>query len=80
MSILFMAVMGAVNILCFMIGAKVGQSVSRGEKVLPSPVEVIREHKVKAKQEQEMDRVSTILQNIENYDGTSIGQRDVPKR
>lgn len=80
MSILFMAVMSAVNILCFMIGAKVGQSVSRGEKVLPSPVEAIREHKAKAKQEQEMDRISVLLQNIENYDGTSIGQRDVPKR
>jgi RNase H-fold protein (predicted Holliday junction resolvase) len=80
MELLLLCAVGAMNIVCFLVGARVGQAVSRGEKVLPAPTEVIREHKAKAKQEQEMDRVSTILHNIENYDGTSIGQRDVPKR
>lgn len=80
MEVLLLAVMGAVNIACFIIGAKVGQKVSRGETVLPAPSEAIREHKEKAMQEQEMDRMSTLLHNIDNYNGTSIGQRDVPKR
>ena len=82
MEALIIAVMGAVNILCFMVGAKVGQKVSRGEEVeLPkvNPVEAVREHKKRVRAEREMDRVSSIMQNIENYQGSSIGQRDVPE-
>ena len=83
MEALFIAVMGAVNILCFMVGAKVGQAVSKGEEVkLPNmnPVEAVREHKKKVAADREMDRVSTIMHNIENYQGSSIGQREVPER
>lgn len=82
MEALFIAVMGAVNILCFVVGARVGQKVSRGEDVeLPkvNPVEAVREYKKRVRAEREMDRVSTIMQNIENYQGSSIGQRDVPE-
>lgn len=77
------AAMGAVNILCFMVGAKVGQAVSKGEEVkLPNmnPVEAVRDFKEKRRADREMDRANTILDNIENYDGTSIGQREVPER
>lgn len=82
MEVLLLAVMCAANIFCFLIGAKVGQKVVKGEEVkLPSvnPMEAVREHQNKRKAEQEMDKVSTILQNIESYDGTSNGQKDVPK-
>ena len=33
MEILLILVVGAVNILCFMVGAKVGQTVTKGEEV-----------------------------------------------
>lgn len=72
---------GFVCAACFLLGAKVGQAVSKGERVeLPNPVEAIEKHKTKRRAEQEMDKMNTILQNIESYDGTSVGQRDVPKR
>ena len=29
--------------------------------------------------EAEQEKIDTILQNIERYDGTSIGQKDVPR-
>ena len=83
MEALFIAVMGAVNVLCFVVGAKVGQTVTRGEDVkLPNmnPAEAVREHKKKVAAEKDMDRTNTILRNIENYNGSSIGQRDVPER
>ena len=81
MEALVLLAVGVTNILCFMVGAKVGQAVSRGEEVnLPNPVEAIEKHKTKRREEQEMDKMNTILQNIESYDGTSVGQRDVPKR
>lgn len=82
MEALTMAIMGAVNILCFMIGAKVGQQVAKGEEVkLPSvsPLEAYREHQNKKEAEMEQDRIDTILQNIESYDGTSNGQKEVPR-
>ena len=82
MEVLLLAVFGAVNIFCFMLGAKVGQAVSKGEKVeLPTinPMEAIKEHKAKQRAEEEMDKLNTIMSNIESYDGTSNGQRDVPR-
>lgn len=86
MDVLQMAIMGAVNILCFVYGAKVGQSVAKGETVkLPdmNPVNAIREHSAKTQaekeQKQERDRVDTIMHNIDVYDGTSVGQREVPR-
>lgn len=72
---------GAMNIACFIIGAKVGQTVKKGEDVkMPSPVAAVREHKARKETQQKQDRMETILQNIESYDGTPIGQRDVPGR
>lgn len=80
MEVLALLVMGAVNIACFLIGAKVGQTVSRGEEVkLPevNPFEAYRKHEAKREERKEHDRLETIMRNIENYDGTSTGQREV---
>lgn len=81
MEALLLLVMGATNILCFVIGAKVGQTVSKGEEVkLPSvnPMEAVRKHEAKKKAEYEQSKMDKILQNIDNYDGTGFGQVDVP--
>lgn len=82
MDVLALAVFGAVNIFCFLIGAKVGQTVTKGEEVeLPTvnPMAMVREHKSRKKAEEELDKLDTIMRNIESYDGTSNGQKDVPK-
>lgn len=81
MEVLLLLVMGASNILCFLIGAKVAQAVSKGEKVeLPTvnPLEVYREHKAKKEAEREQNRKDVIMQNIDNYNGTAEGQKDIP--
>lgn len=82
MEVLALAVFAIANIFCFVIGAKVGQAVSKGETVeMPTvnPMEVIREHQNKREAEREQDRIDVIMSNIESYDGTGNGQRDVPK-
>lgn len=82
MEALLLLIMGMTNVLCFMVGAKVGQKVVKGESVeLPSlnPMDAVREHQSKRQAEMELDKVSTILQNVEAYDGTSNGQKDVPR-
>jgi hypothetical protein len=80
MEVLLLLVMGIVNVLCFCIGAKVGQTVSKGEEVkLPTvnPLEAVREHNAKKEAEIEQSKIEKIMQNIERYDGTGRGQQDV---
>lgn len=80
MEVLLLLVMGAVNILCFMIGAKVGQTVTKGEKVeLPNPVKAVEDHRARKEAEMAQSRIDIILRNIESYDGTAYGQQEVPK-
>lgn len=87
MEVLLLAVMGLTNIACFMVGAKVGQQVSKGEKIeMPTvnPMQAIKERRemeeAKVQQKLEQDMWDTILRNIEAYDGTEDGQMDVPGR
>ncbi len=82
MEVLLILTVGALCVLCFLIGAKVGQTVSKGEEIkLPTvnPLKAYREHEAKKEAELEQDKVNTILRNIESYDGTANGQRDVPR-
>ncbi len=72
--------LGALNIVCFFIGAKIGQKVVKGEEIkapeitIPTP---IRDYQKKKQAEAEQEKIDTIMQNIERYDGTSMGQKDV---
>lgn len=81
MEVLLMLATGALCIVCFTVGARVGQKVSRGEEVkLPkvNPMEIAREREDKREAQREQDRLDTILRNVENYDGTPNKQEDVP--
>jgi hypothetical protein len=80
MEALLLAVMGTVNVLCFIIGAKVGMAVKKDDEIkLPSvnPVEAVKEHINKREARVEQDKIDKIMQNIERYDGTSNGQVEV---
>ncbi len=80
MEVLIMLVMGAVNVLCFVVGAKTGQAVSKGETVkMPSvnPLQAVREHNERKQAEMDQNKLDTIIRNIECYDGTGRGQEDV---
>ena len=80
MEILLVVTVGALCIGCFLIGAKVGQTVSKGETIeLPSvnPLEAYRKHEAKKEAQADQERIDTIMRNIENYDGTGANQKDV---
>lgn len=83
MEILMLLVAGAVNVACFVIGAKVGQAVAKGEKVTvvpEDPFKAIREREDRQQSKAERERLEIILKNIDSYDGTGYGQQDVPIR
>lgn len=82
MEVLLLLVMAIANIVCFMVGAKVGQAVSKGEDVkLPTlnPVEIYKTHKENKVAEAEQDKIDTVMQNLEAYNGTEAGQKDIPR-
>lgn len=83
MDILILLAVCASNVACFFIGAKIGQTAYKGERIelpAPDPMKAVQEHRDRKEAEMEQNRVDTILRNIEAYDGTSRGQEDVPGR
>ena len=83
-TILLVLVIGILCIVCFFIGARVGQKVVKGEEIkAPSisklnPINIYKEHQEKEETEKEKNKLETILRNVERYDGTDAGQEDVP--
>ena len=89
--LLLLLVMAAGNVVCFLIGVKLGQATANGEEIkLPvvKPTEPVQEHQVQNDAKTEADKVAekqknwlnAVLQNVDNYDGTDQGQVDVPWR
>ena len=82
MDILLVLTTGTLCIVCFFIGAKVGQAASKGKDIkLPKldPMKPIREHRERKVADREQERYNTIMENIDRYDGTASGQKDIPR-
>ena len=73
---------GTLCIVCFFIGAMVGQKASKGEEIESpkiDPMKPIREHQERKKAKEEQNRFDVLMRNIDNYDGTSNHQEDLPR-
>ena len=76
----------ATNMACFLIGAKVVEKAKGEEEEdeLPvaKPAEAVKEHREEKEAVTETDKqkkwLETVMQNVDNYDGTDQGQVDVP--
>lgn len=69
------------NILCFLIGAKIGQKTIKGEDIEINPIKAIKEDIEEAKISKEIElqneEFKKELENIDNYDGTSVNQKEL---
>lgn len=75
--IIMLVVYVSSNILCFFIGARVGQKVVNGEVIkAPNPVKMMEERKESIELAKEKEIMEINLENIDSYDGTGFGQRD----
>lgn len=67
----------------FVIGVILGQKLNRNEKIEVNPVKAIEDYKeereYKREIQQEQTKLDIMLENIDNYDGTGIGQKNIPK-
>jgi len=79
MEALYIALTGLFNIVCFVVGAKVGQTIKDEKIEMPqlNPLKAIRESQARKEAEREQDKFNTVLRNIDRYDGTSRHQEDV---
>lgn len=80
MYFLIILAVGALNIACFLIGVKTAQRVIKNEEIkLPelNPLKAYREAQDRKEAEREAERIATILENVDNYDGTGANQKDV---
>lgn len=79
-TIIIVLLVGGLELLAFLIGARTAQKLQKGEEIeLPkvNPMEAYREHREQreALKEQELDKAN--LENINNYRGDSTGQKDI---
>lgn len=84
MEVLIIITTGIMNILCLFFGVWIGQKTAKGERVeikssleALNPVKLYRDSQEKRAAQKEQERLNTVLDNIENYNGTPIGQKDV---
>lgn len=77
-TILLIATISILNIVCFFVGAKVGQKVVNNEPLeVPSPMKVYEDIKEHVERSKQLEEMSINLENINNYSGDGIGQKDV---
>lgn len=70
-------IVSGLNIVCFLIGAIVGQRAFERKPVIVNPIQEIKEHYEKKEISKEEQRFQDIADNIDAYNGTSIGQKRI---
>ena len=82
MSLTEVAILMLINLLSFVIGAKIGQNISNKKNITLNPVKMVSDsietHKEKKVADLEERKLKTMLENIDNYDGTRFGQKNIP--
>lgn len=68
------------NAGCFLLGARIRQKVDKGEDIeIPKPIKTIQEFNANREVQKEIERDKVINENIDNYNGTPLGQQDIPR-
>lgn len=79
-TIILILLMGGLNLLAFLIGAKTAQQVHNNEPIkLPNPIKVVEEIKEKIEEKKEQEKLEIMLENVDNYDGTEMNQKNIPE-
>jgi uncharacterized protein YneF (UPF0154 family) len=82
MTILIAILISTINLLCFYFGFWIGQKTTNNEVFkLPNvnPVRIINAINESKEESKEQERMRIIAENIDNYDGTGLNQRDIPR-
>ena len=72
---------GIFIILSYTLGLKNGQKLKNNEEIkMPeiNPIKIVRNEIDAFEQKKKQDAYDTMIANIDNYDGTGLGQKDIP--
>ena len=73
---------GIFIISAYTLGLKNGQKLKNDEEIkMPeiNPVKIVRNEIETFEQKKKQDAYDTMMANIDNYDGTGLGQKKIPK-
>jgi hypothetical protein len=66
------------NVISFYLGAKIGQMTSKGEDLtIPTPAKAIDNFIERKEYKKQQEELNTMMDNIDRYDGSANGQKDV---
>ena len=74
-------IVSGLNIVCFLTGAKVAQMMYKNKeiKMIPNPVKMVKEYQNEKENDKEAEKFKIIAENIDNYSGSNIGQKVIPR-
>lgn len=83
-AIVFSTILGVFIIIAFTIGLIFGVGLRNNKEIrVPNPIKMIEEKKQEKKEQEIQNKQQTIMEmnlaNIEAYDGTEFGQKDIPR-
>lgn len=79
-TVLIMFIYGLSIMIAFLIGAKVTQKAYENEEInLPNfnPIKAVEEHRARMETNREQEQINTMLENINNYRGDGLGQKEI---
>lgn len=79
--ILFCCIFGLFILASYTLGLRNGQKLAKKEEItIPNinPVTAINKQIEIKEEKKEQDLLDIMMANIDNYDGTGIGQKDIP--
>ena len=80
-TIILCTIFGVFILVAYSLGLKNGQRISKNEEVvIPNinPVKVVTEEIEKHEEKKKQQAYEIMMSNIDNYDGTGLGQQDIP--
>lgn len=83
--IILVFIVGALNLLSFYLGSKTKNQNMNNKEIQINPMKVYKKYKEEKRQDEEKEKfikeqeqTKIMIENIENYDGTGMGQKDIP--
>lgn len=79
--ILFCSIFGLIIMASYTLGLRNGQKLAKKEEItMPdvNPVSIVNKQIEKHEIKKEQDLLNIMMDNIDNYDGTGAGQKELP--
>lgn len=80
-AIILCTIFGVFILVAYSLGLKNGQRISKNKEVIMpniNPVKVVTEEIEKHEEKKKQQAYEIMMSNIDNYDGTGLGQQEIP--